>query len=99
MPNEITWLPSVASDIEALRAFIASNNPRAMRRAARRIIDAVAILKHNAQAGIPLTDLFDYRELRLDFGAGEYIIRYRQTQAQRIVIVRVRHISEVNLTF
>jgi len=39
--------------------------------------------------------LIDYRDLRLNFGSGEYIIRYRE-DINRIVIVRVRHSKEEN---
>jgi plasmid stabilization system protein ParE len=94
MPCEITWLPGATKDVERLRGFIKSENPRAAQRAAKRIIEGVNILQDNPEAGIPVEDLIEYRELMLSFGVGEYIIRYRRETASRVVIVRVRHTRE-----
>ncbi len=94
MPSEITWLPGATKDVERLRDFIKSENPRAAQRAAKRIIEGVSILQDNPEAGIPIEEMIDYRELMLSFGAGEYIIRYRRETASRVVIVRVRHSRE-----
>ncbi|MEH6826340.1 MAG: type II toxin-antitoxin system RelE/ParE family toxin [Motiliproteus sp.] len=94
MPGEITWLPGAAKDVERLRNFIKSENPRAARRAAKRIFEGVNILQENPEAGVPVESLSDYRDLMLAFGAGDYIIRYRKETTSRIVIVRVRHSRE-----
>ena len=95
MPSEIAWLPGASRDIDRLRNFIKSDNPRAAQRAAKRIIEGVMILQENPGAGIPVENLMDYRDLMLTFGAGEYIIRYRE-EVNRVVIVRVRHSKEEN---
>lgn len=95
MPSEIAWLPGASRDIDRLRNFIKSDNPRAAQRAAKRIIEGVMILQENPGAGIPVENLMDYRDLMLAFGAGEYIIRYRE-EVNRVVIVRVRHSKEEN---
>ena len=94
MPCEIIWLPDAARDVARLRGFIKSENPRAALRAAKRIIEGVDILQENPEAGAPVENLIDYRDLMLTFGAGEYIIRYRRETAGRVVIVRVRHSKE-----
>ena len=94
MPSEIVWLPGAARDIARLRDFIKSENPRAAQRAAKRISNGVNILKENSDAGAPVENLIDYRDLVLAFGAGEYIIRYRKEAANRVVIVRVCHSKE-----
>ncbi|MBQ0779895.1 MAG: type II toxin-antitoxin system RelE/ParE family toxin [Thalassolituus oleivorans] len=94
MPSEIVWLPSASSDVARLRNFIKSENPRAAQRAAKRIIESINILQENPEAGVPVTDFNDYRDLMLTFGAGEYIIRYRLESLRRVVIVRVRHSKE-----
>ena len=94
MPGEITWLPGAFKDVARLRNFIKSENPRAAQRAAKRIVEGVNVLQENPEAGAPVDDLIDYRDLMLSFGAGEYIIRYRRETANRIVIVRVRHSKE-----
>jgi len=93
MPGEIVWLPGASRDVERLRSFIKSENPRAAQRAAKRILGGVTILQENPGAGVPVENLMDYRDLMLTFGAGEYIIRYRE-EASRVVIVRVRHSKE-----
>ena len=94
MPSEIAWLPGASRDVARLRDFIKSENPRAAQRASKRIVEGVNILQESPEAGVPVEDLIDYRDLMLTFGAGEYIIRYRQEAANRIVIVRVRHSKE-----
>jgi plasmid stabilization system protein ParE len=93
MPSEIVWLPGASRDVARLRNFIKSKNPRAAQRAAKRIMEGVMILQENPGAGVPVENLLDYRELMLTFGAGEYIIRYRE-EVSRVVIVRVRHSKE-----
>jgi plasmid stabilization system protein ParE len=93
MPRKIVWLPSATQDVVRLRNFINSRNPRAAQRAAQRIIEGVKILQENPEAGVPVEPLLDFRDLILCFGAGDYIIRYRQ-EAHRVVIVRVRHSKE-----
>ena len=94
MPSEIVWLPCASRDVARLRNFIKSENPRAAQRAAKRIVEGVNILQENPEAGLPVENLIDYRDLMLTFGAGEYIIRYRRETASRRVIVRVRHSKE-----
>ena len=94
MPSEIVWLPCAFRDVARLRNFIKSENPRAAQRAAKRIVEGVNILQENPEAGLPVENLIDYRDLMLTFGAGEYIIRYRRETASRMVIVRVRHSKE-----
>lgn len=93
MPREIVWLQDASRDVDRLRNFIKSESPRAALRAAQRIIEGVTILQENSGAGVPVEGLMDYRDLMLSFGAGEYIIRYREEVSQ-VVIVRVRHSKE-----
>lgn len=93
MPSEIVWLPGASKDVARLRDFLKSKNPLAAQRAAKRILEGVMILQENPGAGTPVDDLLDYRDLKLNFGGGEYIIRYRG-EGQRILIIRVRHSKE-----
>ena len=94
MPSEIAWLPGASRDVDRLRDFIKSDNPRAAQRAAKRIIEGVKLLQENPEAGVPVENLLDYRDLMLSFGAGDYIIRYRIEMTSRVTIVRVRHSKE-----
>ncbi|PCK03769.1 MAG: plasmid stabilization system [Alteromonadaceae bacterium] len=93
MPSEITWLPSASKDVFRLRAFLKSKNPVAAQRAAQRILEGVRMLEDNPGAGAPVEDLSGYRDLKLPFGSGEYIIRYRE-ESRRVLIVKVRHSKE-----
>jgi plasmid stabilization system protein ParE len=94
MPSEIVWVPGASIDVARLRNFIKSENPRAAKRAAKRIVAGVITLQENPEAGVPVENFIDYRDLMLSFGAGEYIIRYRRETASRIVIIRIRHSKE-----
>jgi plasmid stabilization system protein ParE len=94
MPCEIVWLPSASSDVFRLRNFIKSESPRAAQRAAKRIMEGVTLLQESPEAGVPVEGLVDYRDLVLAFGAGEYVVRYRQEKMNRVVIVRIRHSKE-----
>ena len=94
MPSEIVWLPEAIKDIARLREFIIKKNPDAAARAVMRIKEAVQVLGNNPEAGKPVEDIMSYRDLTIPFGNGNYIIRYR-TEAQRVVIIRIRHSKEI----
>lgn len=93
MPSEIVWLPGASRDVDRLREFLKPKNPLAANRAAKRIIEGVMMLRDNSEAGTPVEDLMAFHDLKLSFGNGEYIIRYRK-ESDRVVIVRVRHSKE-----
>lgn len=94
MPSQIVWLPAATKDVERLRKFIKSDNPRAAQRAAIRIVEGVNILRETPEAGVPVENFVDYRDLVLTYGSGEYIIRYHLDAEGRVVIIRVRHSKE-----
>ena len=95
MPNaqHLIWLPEAAEDLARLREFIAPENPEAARRAALRIQSGIQILINNPEAGKPLSDGTERRELYLPFGAGAYVLRYR-LHGTTVVIIRVWHSRE-----
>ena len=93
MPSEVIWLPCTSRDVARLRDFLKSKNPRAAQRAAKYLLEGVMIVQENPGAGAPVDDLLGYRDLKLSFGSGEYIIRYRE-ESQRVLMVRVRHSKE-----
>ncbi|MFT5520808.1 MAG: plasmid stabilization system protein ParE [Enterobacterales bacterium] len=93
MSSEIAWLPSAARDVSRLREFIQSSNPTAAVRAANRIKDVSKILEENPEAGMPVEELFPFRELFIPFGSGNYILRYR-VAGTRVIIVSVKHSRE-----
>jgi len=93
MPHEIVWLPAAVRDVMRLRDFIRTKNPAAARRAAIRIKEAIEILTNNPAAGRPVEDLLPFRDLFIAFGAGNYVLRYREDDT-RIVVVRIWHSRE-----
>jgi plasmid stabilization system protein ParE len=93
VPREIVWLPEAVRDVMRLRDFIRNKNQAAARRAATRIKEATQILTDNPEAGRPVEDLLSFRDLFIAFGAGNYVLRYREDGA-RIVIVRIWHSRE-----
>jgi len=91
--QRLIWLPEAAEDLVRLREFIAPENPAAAKRAAQRIQSGVQILIDNPDAGKPLDDGTERRELYLPFGAGTYVLRYR-LHGTTVVVVRVWHSRE-----
>lgn len=90
MSYQIIWFPGALRDLDRLREFIRQKNPAAAQRAANRIKEAAKILRENPEAGVIVEDPWGFRDLIIPFGAGNYILRYREDQ-QRIVIVKIWH--------
>ncbi|WP_105169438.1 type II toxin-antitoxin system RelE/ParE family toxin [Pseudoalteromonas sp. T1lg23B] len=95
MSREVIWLPDAVKDVMRLREFIKEKNPSAAQRAAMRIKEGATILMENPQSGRPVAGLSHFREVMLPFGAGNYILRYRE-EGNKVVIVRVWHSKEAN---
>ncbi len=93
--RELVWLDSAVTDVVRLKDFIAKENPAAAKRAAEAIKEAAQQLMENAFIGKPVTNLFDYRDLFIRFGAAGYILRYR-VHAENIYVVHIRHYRELN---
>lgn len=93
MDREIIWLPEAVTDLVRLREFVQRENPDAAQRAAKRIQEAMEILRHNPEAGRPVEEAMPFRDLIVPFGSGNYVVRYRQTETA-LVIVRLHHSRE-----
>jgi plasmid stabilization system protein ParE len=93
--REIVWLDSAVNDVVRLREFIAKENPSAAKKAAVAIKEATQYLIETPSMGKPVTDLPQYRDLLIRFGAGGYVIRYR-IHAEIIYIIHIRHYREVD---
>ncbi len=89
----LIWLEEAVEDLERLRVFLARHSPQAARRAAKRIKNAAAMLRKYPGLGRPVEDPPGFRDLAAAFGAGAYILRYRET-AEGVVVVRVWHSRE-----
>jgi plasmid stabilization system protein ParE len=92
---DLIWLPEARDDIERLFNFLLEVNPAAAERAVRLIQDGAKRLLNHPEIGQPMGD-DGRRELYLQFGAGNYVLRYRITR-QTIAIIRVWHSRERRL--
>lgn len=93
MSREVIWLPGAVKDVMRLRKFIHDKNPSAAKRAASRIKDGAMILMSNPESGRPVDGVSSFREIMIPFGAGNYVLRYREENST-IVVVRVWHNKE-----
>jgi plasmid stabilization system protein ParE len=89
----LVWVNSAVDDLERLRIFLAKENPDAAKRAAIAIKQAVNHLVTHPFIGKPVTDLPDYRDLFIRFGAGGYLLRYRSHE-NSAYILQIRHYRE-----
>ncbi len=88
------WLPEALEDIERLHDFLKEKSPQAAARAAKAIVDGARILEGAPEAGRPMNDETERRELFVRFGAGAYVLRYRLDAAGTVVVIRVWHSRE-----
>ena len=93
MSREVIWLPGAVKDLVRLRKFIQDKNPSAAQRAASKIKEGAVILTTNPDSGRPVDGLSSFREILIPFGAGNYVLRYREDNFT-IVVVRVWHSKE-----
>jgi plasmid stabilization system protein ParE len=90
---QIIWLPEALEDTERLRHFIEDKNPSAAVRVGQVLQKGAAFLASYPEAGRPMNDGTNRRELFLPFGSGAYVLRYI-TDRQMVVIVRAWHSRE-----
>lgn len=93
MSREVIWLPDAVKDVIRLRQFIHDKNPSAAQRAASRIKEGAMMLVTNPELGRPVEGLIAFREVVVPFGAGNYVLRYRE-DGDKIAVVRVWHSKE-----
>ncbi|MBM7070719.1 type II toxin-antitoxin system RelE/ParE family toxin [Shewanella sp. 202IG2-18] len=93
MSREVIWLPDAIADLVRLREFIQDKNPSAAKRSATKIKEGALTLTNNPESGRPVRGLSPFREILIPFGAGNYVLRYREDNLT-IVVVRVWHSKE-----
>ncbi|MBE8167362.1 MAG: type II toxin-antitoxin system RelE/ParE family toxin [Shewanella sp.] len=93
MSREVIWLPDAVTDLIRLRKFIQDKNPSAAKRAANKIKEGALTLIENPETGRPVEGLSSFREILIPFGAGNYVLRYREDNLT-IVVVRIWHSKE-----
>jgi plasmid stabilization system protein ParE len=89
----VKWLPGAITDIERLHKFLYDKSPEAASQAAKLILHAATILKAHPLVGRPMPDATDRRELFAAYGAGAYVLRYKLTKND-VIIIRVWHSRE-----
>ncbi len=94
MSVRVLWLPEALEDVERLHAFLQEKSPSAASRAAQTILDGARLLETAPEAGRPLNDDTERRELFLTFGAGAYVLRYQLDAGGTVVVIRVWHSRE-----
>ena len=82
--RRVDWSLTATDTLEAIKAYIARDNPLAAERVGRRVIAATLMLADAPEIGRAAGP---YRELTT---VRPYIIRYR-VETERVVIIRVRH--------
>jgi plasmid stabilization system protein ParE len=93
MPRLI-YAPSAVGDLQRLREFLRLKNPAAAKRAGVTILQALQVLRLQAQLGRPAQDMSDeYREWVIDFGNSGYVVRYR-LDGDNVIILAIRHQKE-----
>lgn len=93
MSREVVWLPDAITDLMRLRTFIQDKNPSAVQRSASKIKEGALTLMSNPESGRPVEGFSSFREIFIPFGAGNYVLRYREDNVT-IVVVRVWHSKE-----
>lgn len=91
--TRIDWHPDTRSDIQRLYEFLYDRNPAAAAELLKTLRNGTEILSANPRIGRPMPDETARRELFLSFGAGHYVLRYRQTNSG-IFILLVWHNRE-----
>jgi len=81
--------------LERCRGFLADRSREAARRAAQRIVQQLDILETHPDAGRPLPETLDLRELVIPFGDSGYVALYRYVPADDAVyVLAFRHQKE-----
>lgn len=81
--------------LERCRRFLATNNPRAAKRAGQTIARHFMLLESAAEIGRPLSEMPELRELMIEFGDSGYVAMYRyDATVDTLYILAFRHQKE-----
>lgn len=90
---KLVYTNKAKNDLVRLRQFIASENPKAAKKASQRIIASANSILNNPLIGRPLRGRKDIREIIISFGSSNYLLRY-DIKPDEIRILRVWHGKE-----
>ena len=85
----LIWSPQAADDLEAACGYIARDSPGYAADFARRVVDAVAVLRRHPQVGRVVPEIADptLREIIV----GHYRVLYDYVEAGRVEVLAVHH--------
>lgn len=87
--------PQAAQGLERCRQFLAGKNPLAAQRAAEAIKRHLQLLQQYPEAGRPLDDIPELRELLIPFGDTGYVMLYRHApERDAVMLLAFRHQKE-----
>lgn len=89
----LKWRLEAVRDIDRLRVFLHSKDPKAAQQAAYVIYNTAKQLESSPEIGRPMLDETKRRELIIPFGAGAYIMRY-VFENDNVYVLRIWHNRE-----
>lgn len=93
--SQVIYSPSAIRDLERIREFLKSKDPRAATRAGQAIIRSMKEVAKIPSIGKPIEQMpQEFRDWIIDFGQSGYVARYR-ISGDKIVILAVRHQREL----
>ncbi|WP_421758838.1 type II toxin-antitoxin system RelE/ParE family toxin [Devosia sp.] len=90
---QLIWSQRARRDLSELYDFLQPHSDLAGRRALQTIREGVNLLLQFPEAGRPVEDSLDVRELPIAFGASGYLVRYRFAD-DVVVIAAIRHMRQ-----
>lgn len=94
MTHKFGFLPQAQEDLTRIYQFLSPINKVAAKRALQAIYTDVENLASNPLMGRPLENPRGFRKWVVQFGSGGYVIHYRVTERE-IIVVRIWHAKEI----
>ncbi|HCH1049337.1 TPA: type II toxin-antitoxin system RelE/ParE family toxin [Vibrio parahaemolyticus] len=92
--SQVIYTPSSVRDLDRIREFLKSKDPRAAARAGKTIISSMREVAKVPSIGKPIEQMpQEFRDWIIDFGQTGYVVRYR-ISGDKIVVLAVRHQRE-----
>lgn len=92
--SQVIYSPSAVRDLNRIRQFLKSKDPRAAARAGQTIISSMREVAKLPSIGKPIDQMpQEFRDWIIDFGQAGYVVRYR-ISGENVVVLAVRHQRE-----
>ncbi len=92
--SQVIYSPSAVRDLNRIRQFLKSKDPRAAARAGQTIISSMREVAKLPSIGKPIDQMpQEFRDWIIDFGQAGYVVRYR-ISGEKVVVLAVRHQRE-----